>query len=87
MRLILMAIIKKKLLKAMAKQELDAKLVEIENELKRVYVKRDKNTAKKKELNKVKSRILNYLQKFAQPARAVKVINTVKAPVSKLAKA
>ena len=68
------------MLKAMSKQDLDAKLLEIESELKRVYVKRDKNTAKKKELNKVKSRILNYLLKFAQPAKAAKVATAAKAP-------
>lgn len=67
------------MLKAMSKQDLDAKLVEIESELKRVYVKRDKNSAKKKELNKVKSRILNYLQKFAQPPKAAKVVTAPKA--------
>ncbi len=55
-----MAIVKKKHLKAMTKQELASKLVEAETELKRVYATRDKNTAKKKELRKLKSRILNY---------------------------
>lgn len=59
-----MAIVKKKQLKTMSKQELDAKLAEAETELKRVYSTRDKNTAKKKELRKLKSRILNYLRKF-----------------------
>lgn len=44
----------------MTKQELASKLVEAETELKRVYATRDKNTAKKKELRKLKSRILNY---------------------------
>lgn len=53
----------------MSKQELEAKLSEIEAELKRAYAVRDKNTAKKKELKKVKSRILNYLhnRKSAEP--------------------
>ncbi len=55
----------------MSKQELDAKFADIETELKRVYSIRDKNTAKKKELLKVKSRILNYLNKFSQPSKQV----------------
>lgn len=56
----------------MSKQELEAKLAEIEVELKRAYSTRDKNTAKKKELLKVKSRILNYLHKFVEVAKIPK---------------
>ncbi len=59
--MIFMAIVKKKDLKRMSKEELQAKLGDIGAELKRVHISRDKNTAKKKELKKTKSRILNYL--------------------------
>ena len=45
----------------MSKQELEAKLKEVETEIKRAHAVKDKNTAKKKELRKVKSRLLNYL--------------------------
>ena len=67
-----MAIMRKKQLRAMSKGELDAKLVDVETELKRVYSTRDKNTAKKKELRKVKSRLLNYLRKFHSTATVEK---------------
>ncbi|MFH0713013.1 MAG: hypothetical protein V1722_00840 [Candidatus Micrarchaeota archaeon] len=56
-----MAIVKKKQLKAMQSSELKAKLQEVEIELKRSLLIRDKNTAKKKELRKLRTRILNYL--------------------------
>lgn len=61
-----MAIVKKKSLKPMSKRELTAKLADVETELKRAYATRDKNTAKKKELRKLKSRLLNYLNKFSK---------------------
>ncbi len=44
----------------MSKTELAAKLAETESELKRTHAVRDKNTAKKKELRRLKSRIYNY---------------------------
>ena len=56
-----MAIVKKKQLKATSPTELKAKLQEIEVEFKRSLLVRDKNTAKRKELRKLKARILNYL--------------------------
>ncbi len=58
--MIFMAIVKKDL-KRMSKEELQAKLADIDAEFRRVHLSREKNTAKKKELKKTKSRILNYL--------------------------
>ncbi len=58
-----MAIVRKKQLRSMSKEELTAKLAEVETELKRAYAVKDKNTAKKKELRKLKSRLLNYLHR------------------------
>ncbi len=43
--------------------ELNAKLKDVETELKRTYATRDKNTSKRGELRKLKSRILNYLSR------------------------
>ncbi len=48
----------------MSKEELSAKLADIDVEIKRSYATKDKNTAKKKELKKMKSRILNLLNRF-----------------------
>ena len=57
-----MAIVKKKQLKQMSKTELNAKLADVESETKRAYATRDKNTAKKTQLRRLKSRILNYVR-------------------------